>query len=132
MLYLFSDPEACPKLAEIKSQIPKLLWDASNLNENDIYKIGDPLNLKCPPGLRLSFDNDTFDEWDNEFTIVCSYLETFTIKLDIWLLQKTAFLGRDFLNLSKNLLKMPKFPPFERIFLSGNTVSFRLIESEKP
>ena len=61
MLYLFSDPEACPKLAEIKSQIPELLWDASNLNENDIYKIGDPLNLKCPSGLRLSFDNDTFE-----------------------------------------------------------------------
>ena len=76
---MLSDPEACPKLAEIKSQIPKLLWDASNLNENDIFKIGDPLNLKCPSGLRLSFDNDTFDEWDNEFTIVCSYLETFTL-----------------------------------------------------
>ena len=57
-----------------------------------------------------------------------SWLES---KLDIWLLQKTAFLGRDFLIISINFLKMPKSTYFERIFQSGNTVSFRLIGGEK-
>ena len=52
-------------------------------------------------------------------------------KLDIWLLQKTEFLGGLFQEENTIFLKMPKFSTFERILLSGNSVSFRLKKGKK-
>ena len=48
------------------------------------------------------------------------------VKLYFSLVQKTEFPGMHFREKTIFSLKMPKFPTFERIFLSGNTVSFRL------
>ena len=54
-----------------------------------------------------------------------------TGKLYFSLVQKTEFPGMHFREKPMNSIKMPKFPTFERIFQSGNTVSFRLMKGEK-
>ena len=51
-------------------------------------------------------------------------------KLYFSLVQKTEFPGMHFWEKPKLSIKMPKFPTFERIFQSGNTVSFRLIKKK--
>ena len=43
----------------------------------------------------------------------------------------TEFPGMHFREKPILFIKMPKFPTFERIFQSGNTVSFRLMKGEK-
>ena len=54
-----------------------------------------------------------------------SFFHKVTVKLYFSLVQKTEFPGMHFREKTIFSLKMPKFPTFERIFLSGNTVSFR-------
>ena len=52
-------------------------------------------------------------------------------KLNIWLVQQAEFLGEHFQEENTNFQKMPKISTFERIFLSWNSVSFRLKKGKK-
>ena len=42
------------------------------------FKVGEFFNLKCPDGWKLSYDNDTFDAWDDLFTISCTPLKLYS------------------------------------------------------
>ena len=52
-------------------------------------------------------------------------------KLYIWLVQKAEFLQEHFQEETTIFLEMPKISTFERNYLSGNSVSFRLMKGEK-
>ena len=40
--------------------------------------MGESVNLKCPNGWKLSYDNDTIDAWDDLFTVTCTPLKLYT------------------------------------------------------
>ena len=71
------DTSTCPSLKSLKSKIPPSIWSTSNLNENSALKIGETFNLKCPDGLKISHDNDSYNNWDDLYTIGCSPLEKY-------------------------------------------------------
>ena len=47
------------------------------MNENSALKIGETFNLKCPDGSKISHDNDSYNNWDDLYTIGCSPLEKY-------------------------------------------------------
>lgn len=64
-------PLKCPDLKGMKKAMPPEIWMASALNESSAYKVGDLIHLQCPNGWKISKDNDTFDEWDDLYTVAC-------------------------------------------------------------
>ena len=60
-----------------------MLWSASGLDPEASYKIGQTFNLQCPDGLKISHDNDTYNAWDDVYTISCTPLLKYTIS-DYW------------------------------------------------
>lgn len=61
--------EKCPKVSTLN--IPQDIISASNLEQDQDFEIGQTFHLKCPQGLKLSFDNDTIDHWDDLFSVTC-------------------------------------------------------------
>ena len=67
---MYLDPEQCPTIKKLKQHIPStLIWTESNLDENTTLTIGETLSFKCPNGLKISQDNDSYNEWDDLYTI---------------------------------------------------------------
>ena len=58
--------ENCSKILNI----PDLVETDSGDNTQPL-KVGEFFNLKCPEGLKLSFDNDSFQAWDDYYTVTC-------------------------------------------------------------
>ncbi len=69
----------CEKLLSLKGKIAPEIWTESELDDDFQPEIGDIVNLKCPPGWKLSFDNDTMDSWDDLFSVTCTASQIYSV-----------------------------------------------------
>ena len=63
----FTEPPKCKLLKALKEEMPKEIWTRSGFDENDTVEMGKTIELSCPKGLSLSFDNDNFNSYDDRY-----------------------------------------------------------------
>ena len=63
----FTEPPKCKSLQALKEEMPKEIWTSSGFDENDTVEMGKTIELSCPKGLSLSFDNDNFNPYDDRY-----------------------------------------------------------------
>ena len=73
-----SQPTDCnQKISQLQHAIPEKIWDASDIDPDLKVEIGKTVQFKCPEGLKLSLDDDNFDAYDDQFTVLCTTSGTY-------------------------------------------------------
>lgn len=75
---VISDVKTCPALATLQKSVPSTIWAATGVNGTRRLQIGQTVDFMCPADRKFSFDNDTFIENDDKYTILCTTLQIYT------------------------------------------------------
>eukprot|EP00094_Tigriopus_californicus_P010555 TCALIF_10183-PA protein Name:"Protein of unknown function" AED:0.03 eAED:0.03 QI:77/0.69/0.85/0.92/0.46/0.64/14/49/592 len=75
---VISDAKRCPALASLQKSVPTTIWSASGLNGTRRIQIGQTVDFVCPLERKFSFDNDSFFENDDKYTVLCTTLQQYT------------------------------------------------------